>query len=934
MDYNLTNLGSLDFENMTAALFEHFLGVQVGQFGVGPDGGREATYVGRLTALGEDPLAWDGYVVLQSKFLARPRGTSPDQDWLIKTVESELKLWESDTSARKKAHDVPDYLVIATNVVLSPVSGGGIDRLEAHLKARTKALGIKGWLVWHHDKICRMLDNSRDIRAAYSALITSGDVLSKLHEILDGDAAGIADAVRSFTSGNILTQRHVRLTESGGTGALTLEQVGVDLPCAPVKGTTRRTALAALIDVGDADLRPGAPDGPDATYLLMGGPGQGKSTLSNILAQLYRVTLLRDDPDRNGAQTASVISKTLAWVDREQLALPRKRRWPVRLDLAQINPNHSLLQTITAAVSERVGYKVPAPRLLSWLQQWPWLLVLDGFDEVAAAEDRAQVLEKVTEFLAQAASHQSDLLTVITSRPQGYDNEFDSPGVQHIRLEGLQRQQALTYARTFAQEHFGDDEDEATRVLGRLTEASADENVARLLKTPLQATIMTLLLAEHGHAPSDRYLLFDAYYSTIYKREAAKAKAIAQDLNDYRNEIQRLHEQVGLHLQRLSEASGSSDATLPEGLLLDLAKRDFLEAGYEEEQAKGLAVALARAATERLVLLVPKGSGIGFEVRSLQEYMAARALTAGPESDVMRRLHAIAPSAHWRNPWLFAVGRFAADRSHLQAQLLDMVRNPGADPLARRIGIGVELAAALALDGIGATRPAMRQELLDILLEAFSLPPLPFEISEAVAMLAGERPVMKSRVFSTLKRLEEGQVRADLAASAHHILAPLTTDDGPLGTAARYTVSRLKLSDAQTLAVTKPWSAGDGKPPPLLRTPLSNFIEEDLTSLVEPGEVDLVAPFAAAVRSRHVLVLQSDQAVVVGTAENKGKRSGLPYPKGEDARIAVVAALESIRPQSWGAATEIVDSLWRSARRKPVDAQAYLGLEPSGVEGL
>lgn len=228
----------------------------------------------------------------------------------------------------------------------------------------------------------------------------------------------------------------------------------------------------------------------------------------------------------------------------------------------------------------------------------------------------------------------------------------------------------------------------------------------------------------------------------------------------------------------------------------------------------------------------------------------------------------------------------------------------------------------------------MRQELLNILLEAFSLPPLPFEISEAVAMLAGERPVMTSRVFSTLKRLEEGQVRADVAASAHHILAPLTTDDGPLGTAARHTVSRLKLSDAQTLAVTKPWSAGDGKPPPLLRTPLSNFIEEDLTSLVEPGEVDLVAPFAAAVRSRHVLVLQSDQAVVVGTAENKGKRSALPYPKGEDARIAVVAALESIRPQSWGAATEIVDSLWRSARRKPVDAQAYLGLEPSGVEGL
>lgn len=624
----------------------------------------------------------------------------------------------------------------------------------------------------------------------------------------------------------------------------------------------------------------------------------------------------------------------MAWAEREQLTLPRKRRWPVRLDLAQINPNHSLLQTITTTVSERVGYQVPAPKLLSWLQQWPWLLVLDGFDEVAAASDRSQVLEKVTEFLAQAASHRSDLLTVITTRPQGYDNEFDFVGVQQVRLEGLRRDQAVSYAAKFARVHFGDDEDERDRVLSRLKVASADDNVARLLQTPLQATIMTLLLSEHGHAPSDRYLLFDAYYNTIYKREAAKAKSVSQNLSDYRNEIQQLHEQVGLHLQGLSEASGNFDATLSEDLLLTLAARNFADAGYDDDQAEQLAAVLARAATERLVLLVPRGQGIGFEVRSIQEYMAARALTAGPEPEILARLHAIAPSAHWRNPWMFAVGRLAADRSHLQAQLLDMVRSPGADPLARRIGIGVELAAGLALDGIGATRPAMRQELLDILLEAFSLPPLPFEISESVAMLAGESPLMKSRVFSCLRRLEDGQVPADLAAAAHRILAPLSEGDGPLGTAARHTLNRLKLSDAQASAMTRPWTAEAVKPPAFLRVPLANFIEEDLSALVEPSEVDTVAPFANAVRSREVLVLQSDPAVVVGSAEDTAKRAVLPYPTGADARLALVAALESIRPQSWGAATEIVDSLWRSARRKPVAVQAYLGLNLSELDGF
>jgi len=63
------------------------------------------------------------------------------------------------------------------------------------------------------------------------------------------------------------------------------------------------------------------------------------------------------------------------------------------------------------------------------------------------------------------------------------------------------------------------------------------------------------------------------------------------------------------------------------------------------------------------------------------KYMAARALTTGPEPETVQRLHTIAPSAHWRNARLFAVGRLVTDRPHLQQQLLDMVRNPGADPL-------------------------------------------------------------------------------------------------------------------------------------------------------------------------------------------------------------------------------------------------------------
>lgn len=920
MDYDLTNLGSLEFENMTAALFEKSLGASVEQFGVGPDGGREATFTGRVALLGQETLDWDGYVVLQSKFRARPLGTSLDQDWLVDTVSKELKEWESDTSARRQQNDIPDYLLIATNVVLSPAAGGGIDRLKRLLNARTRTLGMKGWMVWHRDKICRMLDDSKDIRAAYGALLTSGDVLSKLHELLEGDAANLESALRAFTSQNLIHQRHVRLTESGGTGNLTLEQVGVDLPCDRVRGTDSKQVLGALVEVGDTDLRPGRPNGLDASYLLMGGPGQGKSTLTNMLAQLYRVALLSNDPGRNGPQAAEIIKNSLEWVEREGLGLPRKRRWPIRIDLAAIDSSQPLLKIITTVVSERVGYPVPAPQLLSWFRQWPWVLILDGYDEVAAATSRGQILESVTGFLALAASEQSDLLTVITTRPQGYDNEFDVPGIQHVRLEPLTRQEALTYASRFAEQHFGDDEEERSRVLDRLTEASLEENVARLLSSPLQATIMTLLMAEHGHAPRDRYLLFNAYYETIYKREAAKSKAIASDLNDYRTEIQKLHEQCGLHLQSLSEQSGSFDAVLPDNMLQQLAVDNFTAAGYDNEEAEQLSARLSRTATDRLVLLVPKGTGVGFEVRSLQEYMAARALTTGTEAAALQRLHTIAPSAHWRNAWLFAVGRLMTDRAHLQRQLLDMVRNPGTDPLARRLGLGVELATALTLEGIGARRPVIRQELLDILLEAFTLPPLPFEMSEGLSVLAGERPVFKTRVFTQLKRLDK-DTPADVAASTYSILEPLTHDDGPLGIAARQTLKQMQLGPDQKQAIVQTRIRYDHILTACERVPLSTFIEADLSDLVESDAAETVQPFARAVHARKVLALRSSPKIVIGSTKSRGNDGDLPYPTSDDARLAIAASLESIDPKSWGAAIEIGDSLWRSLRRQSVGAE-------------
>jgi len=73
--------------------------------------------------------------------------------------------------------------------------------------------------------------------------------------------------------------------------------------------------------------------------------------------------------------------------------------------------------------------------------------------------------------------------------------------------------------------------------------------------------------------------------------------------------------------------------------------------------------AFADADQHRLVLIAPRGDdGYGFDVRSLQELMAAMYVTTGPQDLVTARLRAVAPSPHWRNTWLFAAGGISPHR--------------------------------------------------------------------------------------------------------------------------------------------------------------------------------------------------------------------------------------------------------------------------------
>ena len=89
-DYNLSGLNPREFEHLVQALALAVIGPGVMAFGDGPDGGREATFRGRMSYPSVS-APWEGYLVIQAKFRQRPAG-DPHKDgaWLLDQLNQEL----------------------------------------------------------------------------------------------------------------------------------------------------------------------------------------------------------------------------------------------------------------------------------------------------------------------------------------------------------------------------------------------------------------------------------------------------------------------------------------------------------------------------------------------------------------------------------------------------------------------------------------------------------------------------------------------------------------------------------------------------------------------------------------------------------------------------------------------------------------------------
>lgn len=803
--YDLKRLTAGSFERLIRALCFELMGPAGTVYSSGPDGGRDYTYEGDIP--GYEAQGWNGYLVLQAKFREKPQGSAADAKWLKKQLSSELKKFKSSKGNPKR----PCYYIIATNVSLSGTDGngptgkrvGGHTVVSNELETWKSKIGLKGFDIWSGDKIIDLLTGAPGVRQTYAAWITSGDVLNAALKAFKASETPNFDEVLSRSLKNSLRRDQMARLKDGGSvtdGQIRISQVFIDLPVyipdfegeltlgSDASEPMYSRVVGLLVNRSKEKLDPSSISCTTGTapsdtnrklnnkIVLLGGPGQGKSTASMFAAQLFRAAMLEKDVRTNqDGNVRTLVPEILRRAEKEGITRDVPRRYPVFVSLprfadaislakAKNLPPPSLLTQIALDLSAASDMPVDRRDVRNWLKHYPWIVIFDGLDEVPPSGERVSVIDAISVFVTETVDVHADVLIVVTTRPQGYNDDLDSNQWEQWLLSDLDTERANAYAVALGDARYPDDPVRRSDILTSLREASHKPATSRLMISPLQVTIMHMIVDTGGGVPAARWALFNDYFEILKKRERAKGGENQKILERNGSLLGPIHQRAGLVLQTDSEHAGGAGAALDERRFKQMVHELLRADGHSEADISARSDELLVLAVNRLVLLSAHVEGkITFDVRSLQEFMAAAAMTSGDQRTIEKRLTHIAGMSHWRHVFLIAASRcFAEDGfHHLRSTVVGIPRalDTSLPDLATRNGALLSL--DMFVDGIGVDHPTSRKLLAQHALTALELGPQAFDVRITQLYEDQTRDLVERAIR---ERINEGATRAGLAS--------------------------------------------------------------------------------------------------------------------------------------------------------------------------
>ncbi|WP_437599574.1 hypothetical protein WMF28_42815 [Sorangium sp. So ce590] len=739
--WELSKLDTVTFEHLVNALALKVLGAGVTGFGPGADAGRDGYFEGKAPYPSVSQ-SWKGIWYIQSKFHS-PNLTKDAQAWVLEQLKLELEKFRDPRSGRQW----PDNWIFATNVDISAGKNGAFDKARKLVASAQPELA-KRFHIWGGKKIVDFLGQNQAVAIRYGHFLTPGHVLSALIENLNDDRATVEQIVRALVLQGIKDHRRTRIEQAGSREDQPpgIETLFVDLPFIDPKRKISGDALETLTHAAAQCHRSDETYKWDdewhrwrshprraAVWFVRAGPGRGKSTIGQFFCQVQRAALLAYDPTFKRRPEVDEIVNQVQMAAEKLGVWPKYPRIPIWVELKSYaawfaeQPTRDpkgVLSWLAADLRRTIELKVPVGTIQRALRQRSWAVVFDGLDEVPSII-KDDIAHEVVRFVEES-SLDSDLMTLCTSRPQGYSGQFDALGGAVVELIDLDPDRALECANRVAR--IGRTETEADAARAVLEGSLRTPAVREIMTTPLQAHIMAVLVRNGARPPERKWDLYDSFYKVIREREAnrdlpdPRLRALLQ--GDPRI-IDGVHQRLGFLLHAKAETAAGAEASLSKSEFRKLVRNVVQHFGTPGDLDHMVDVVLL-AATDRLVLIntPDNGSHVRFDVRAIQEFFAAEFMYEDVESQELRaRLEVIAGDSHWREVVQFLLGALVSTRRRTERTIaFDVLRSldQGRDeiahrPLARLLGVGAMHAALLLINGVAENDQQIRTQLRDVL---------------------------------------------------------------------------------------------------------------------------------------------------------------------------------------------------------------------------
>ena len=602
-----------------------------------------------------------GRYLFQAKY--HPTGEQRLSDLRTRVVQDFAQELSTAVLARRDRRDV-NYFFLVTNVPASKHAFVQIDDVRRQLLRNRRHLHAD---VWWGERILAFLDWHPAIWPAFPEIFPGG-VPPLLARIFTPESSGLSRPIRAAVSHQrsrdlIIKFRQVRLERQLSDLFVDLDvDIKLDadyLTVNPPKGLVPTAVDPRIAPVPPFDLVKPL-ESPTAALellindevglpriLLEGGPGQGKSTITQMAAQIYRHRLLGDGPDGFRDPTWRIVTKA---------------RFPIRLELRQFGewlfdrPGGTLEQYIARVITrDSGGATVTVEQLQDLVADGSVILLLDGLDEIGSDKLRDQVLDAVSETIGRFEDGlNADLRVVVTTRPPALTGRRE-------KLEGFSRAILTPMASERVDKYIDrwlvtqiTDKEERNRILESFRARRNDLHMEALTKNPMQLSVLLHFIYLKGEAfPDRRAELYRDYFQAVIDRDVEKSR----ELRKVRELIEGLHSYLGFRLHGAAEIDRGR-RTLRREEILALTE-DWLRRESQVERVPEEFFALGEERFGLIVAVSGEGeaTNYGFEIQPIQEYFAASYISIGLPNGVAHDVfEQLIHRSHWREVALFLAG--------------------------------------------------------------------------------------------------------------------------------------------------------------------------------------------------------------------------------------------------------------------------------------